>query len=146
MRLEANHVSFRYSGKSPWILEDLSLGWTVESALGLFAPSGYGKSTLARLLAGYLTPQAGQILLDGKPLPQRGICPVQLILPASGEGHQSPVAAEAGPGGERDAPAGRPGLFWHRTRLAGPVPRELSGGELQRFCVARALMSGGRIF
>ena len=79
MRLEANHVSFRYSGKSPWILEDLSLGVDSGERLGLFAPSGYGKSTLARLLAGYLTPQAGQILLDGKPLPQRGICPVQLI-------------------------------------------------------------------
>ena len=34
-------------------------------------------------------------------------------LPASRESHQSPVAAEAGPGGERNAPAGRPGLLWH---------------------------------
>ena len=81
MRLEANHVSFRYSGKSPWILEDLSLGVDSGERLGLFAPSGYGKSTLARLLAGYLTPQAGQISwtgqipLWGRGLPSRRICP-----------------------------------------------------------------------
>ena len=53
MRLEAAHVSFRYGRKGPWILEDLSLAVESGQRLGLFAPSGYGKSTLARLLAGY---------------------------------------------------------------------------------------------
>ena len=38
-----------------------------------------GKTTLALLLAGYLQPTEGQILLDGRPLPRKGICPVQLI-------------------------------------------------------------------
>ena len=60
MRLEAAHVSFRYGRKGPWILEDLSLAVESGQRLGLFAPSGYGKSTLARLLAGYLAPQKGK--------------------------------------------------------------------------------------
>ena len=47
MRLEAAHVSFRYGRKGPWILEDLSLAVESGQRLGLFAPSGYGKSTLA---------------------------------------------------------------------------------------------------
>ena len=79
MRLEAAHVSFRYGRKGPWILEDLSLAVESGQRLGLFAPSGYGKSTLARLLAGYLAPQKGKILLDGAALPKKGVCPVQLI-------------------------------------------------------------------
>ena len=79
MRLEAAHVSFRYGRKGPWILEDLSLAVESGQHLGLFAPSGYGKSTLARLLAGYLAPQKGKILLDGAALPKKGVCPVQLI-------------------------------------------------------------------
>ena len=71
MRLEAAHVSFRYGRKGPWILEDLSLAVESGQHLGLFAPSGYGKSTLARLLAGYLAPQKGKILLDGAALARR---------------------------------------------------------------------------
>ena len=79
MRLEAQHVSFRYDRRGPWVLEDLSLAVDSGERLGLFAPSGYGKSTLALLLSGYLRPQAGQILLDGAALPRKGFCPVQLI-------------------------------------------------------------------
>ena len=79
MRLEANHVSFRYDRRGPWVLRDVSLTVERGERVALFAPSGYGKTTLALLLAGYLQPTEGQILLDGRPLPRKGICPVQLI-------------------------------------------------------------------
>ena len=69
MRLEAKNVSFRYDKKLPWVLKDQSLCVESGERLALFAPSGYGKSTLAMLLAGYLQPEAGEILLDGRPLP-----------------------------------------------------------------------------
>ena len=79
MQLEAIDVSFRYDKKSSWVLEHQNFKVERGECVGLFAPSGYGKSTLAKLLAGYLKPSSGQILLDGKPLPKKGICPVQLI-------------------------------------------------------------------
>ena len=69
MRLEAAHVSFRFGRKGPRSLEDLSLAVESGQRLGLFAPSGYGKSTQAPLQAGYLAPQKGKILLDGAALP-----------------------------------------------------------------------------
>ena len=79
MRLEAKNVSFRYNERSPWILEDVTVMVEEGERVGLIGPSGYGKSTLLRLMGGYLKPASGEILLDGKPLEKRGVSPVQLI-------------------------------------------------------------------
>ncbi len=142
MRLEAKGISFRYQKKQPWILKDLSLSIESGERLCIFAPSGYGKTTLGLLLAGYLMPEQGSILLSGKPLPKKGICPVQMI-------HQHPerainprwrlkkVLEESGKIEEGTLEA-----FGIETAWLDRFPRELSGGELQRFCVARALASG----
>ena len=142
MRLEAKNVSFRYGRKMPWVLKDLSFSVESGERLCLFAPSGYGKSTLAMLLSGYLEPTEGEILLDGNPLPKKGVCPVQLI-------YQHPekainprwrlrqVLEESGNMREDVLDA-----FGIERAWLDRFPRELSGGELQRFCVARALMSG----
>lgn len=142
MALEAKNVYFKYERKQPWILEDRSVKIEKGERLAIFAPSGYGKTTLAMMLAGYLEPSKGEILLDGKLLPKNGVCPVQLIyqhpekainprwrlkrvLEESGELREDVLAA-----------------FGIENAWLNRFPRELSGGELQRFCVARALMSG----
>lgn len=142
MRLEAKNVSFRYEQRQPWVLENCSISVEQGQHLALFAPSGYGKSTLAMLLSGYLQPTQGEILLDGKPLPKKDICPVQLI-------YQHPekainprwrlrrVLEESGQLRREVLDA-----FGIEQAWLDRFPRELSGGELQRFCVARALMSG----
>ena len=142
MRLEARNVSFRYDRKLPWVLKDLSLAVESGERLGLFAPSGYGKSTLAMLLAGYMKPTAGEILLDGSPLPAKGVCPVQLIYqhPEKAINPRWRLRQVLEESGEmRDDVLDAFGI--ERAWL-DRYPRELSGGELQRFCVARALMSG----
>ena len=144
MALEAKAVSFRYDSKQPWVLEDVSLRLEPGERIALFAPSGRGKTTLARLLAGYLTPTAGEILLDGAPLPKTGVCPVQLICQHPEQAinprwRLARVLEESG--ALDDAVLDAFGI--ERAWLAR-YPRELSGGELQRFCVARALMSGAR--
>lgn len=142
MALEAKNIYFRYNGRQPWILENCNVRVEKDERLAIFAPSGYGKTTLAMLLAGYLEPVKGQILLDDKPLPRKGICPVQLI-------YQHPekainprwklkkVLEEIGKLREDVLNA-----FGIEQAWLERFPRELSGGELQRFCVARALMSG----
>ena len=144
MALEAKAVSFRYDSKQPWVLEDVSLRLEPGERTALFAPSGRGKTTLAKLLAGYLTPTAGEILLDGAPLPKTGVCPVQLICQHPEQAinprwRLARVLEESG--ALDDAVLDAFGI--ERAWLAR-YPRELSGGELQRFCVARALMSGAR--
>ena len=142
MPLEAKNVAFRYSRKEPWVLQNCSLRVERGERLALFAPSGYGKTTLARLLAGYLPPTEGQILLDGAPLPKAGVCPVQLIFqhPEKAINPRWRLRQVLEEGGIlRDDILDAFGI--ERPWL-DRFPRELSGGELQRFCVARALMSG----
>ncbi|MCI9097003.1 MAG: ATP-binding cassette domain-containing protein [Lachnospiraceae bacterium] len=142
MALEGKNLFFRYDRKKPWILEDVSIKIEKGQRLAVSAPSGYGKTTLALLLAGYLEPVKGEILLDGRPLPRKGFCPVQLI-------YQHPEKAinprwrlrrileESGQRKEEVLDA-----FGIERNWLDRFPRELSGGELQRFCVARALLCG----
>ena len=144
MALEAKNVSFRYEPRLPWVLQAVSLKLERGARTALFAPSGYGKTTLAMLLAGYLQPTAGEVLLDGAPLPKTGVCPVQLICQHPEKAinprwRLARVLEESGalPDSVLDA-------FGIERAWLTRYPRELSGGELQRFCVARALMSGAQ--
>ena len=142
MPLEAKNIYFRYDRKQPWILEDCSVRVDRGECLAISAPSGYGKTTLAMLLSGYIKPVKGEILIDGKVLPEKGVCPVQLI-------HQHPEKAinprwrlkrVLEESGKIDADVLH--AFGIEHEWLDRFPSELSGGDLQRFCVARALMSG----
>ena len=142
MALEARNLYFRYEPKQPWVLENRNLQIERGERVAIFAPSGYGKSTLGALLAGYLEPAKGEILLDGKPLPKKGICPVQLIYqhPEKAINPRWRLRRVLEESGKLDeATLSRFGI---ETSWLDRFPRELSGGELQRFSVARALMSG----
>lgn len=140
MMLTAKDISFRYSDKDREILSGFSLEVSQEEIVGLVAPSGFGKTTLCKILAGYQKPDRGEVLLDGRPLSGiKGPCPVQMIW-------QHPEQSV------------NPRLRMREVILEGDCigadiikglgieedwmnryPAELSGGELQRFCIARAM-------
>lgn len=142
MRIEAKNISFRYRERQPWIFRNLSVSVEKGERVGLVGPSGYGKSTLVKLLAGYLRPVEGEILLDGKPLEKGGVSPVQLI-------YQHPEKA-INPRWRMKKVLQESGMYRDEVMQALGIeedwlkryPRELSGGELQRFCVARSLFHG----
>ena len=137
--LEARDGAFAYPGADKPLYQGFNLSVAPGERVALSAPSGFGKTTLCRLLAGYERPQKGAVLVDGSPLPKRGPCPVQLIM-------QHPEAAvdprlrlrdtlaEAG-----EAPERLLDDLGIRRAWLSRYPHELSGGELQRFCIARAL-------
>ena len=140
MILKAEHITFYYRRKDVPVLKDISLSVSSGERVGLKAPSGRGKTTLCRLLAGYERPVKGQVLLDGKLLKDyRGICPVQMVWQHP-ETVVDPLLRlkttldEAGHVEQR--------LLDHlhiEEEWLDRYPSELSGGELQRFCLARAL-------
>ncbi len=75
--LQAKGICFGYGGKQ--VLRDFNLTIEPGERVALRAPSGTGKTTLCRILAGYLQPASGTVLADGMPLPRRGASLVQLI-------------------------------------------------------------------
>ena len=78
--IRSKRLSFRYHKGNRQILNHVSVSFDSKDRLGLAAPSGFGKTTFCKILAGYEQPDKGQVLLDGKPLSQyKGYCPVQLI-------------------------------------------------------------------
>lgn len=107
--------------------------------VGVAGPSGCGKTTLARLLAGYDASDEGEVLLDGRPLPPSGFCPVQLVFqhPEKAVNPRLRIRSIINEGWETDR------AFRRKLGIAeewlNRFPGELSGGELQRVCVARAL-------
>jgi ABC-type dipeptide/oligopeptide/nickel transport system ATPase subunit len=144
LALQARDLHFSYPGQPP-LLAGIDL--TIESweRVALSAPSGAGKSTLCKLLAGYLTPQSGAVLVENEPLPRRGVCPVQLIWQHPEQALDSHLRmkdalAEAINGAK--FPPSLVALMQQleiRDEWLNRYPHELSGGELQRFCIARAL-------
>lgn len=140
MILEAKNLSFRYEESGRKILDQFSLQVDSSERVGILAPSGFGKTTLCKILAGYEEPETGTVLIDGKSLySYKGYCPVQMIWqhPEQAvnprlrmrnvfeEGDQVETELIKKLGIEPD---------WMNR-----FPTELSGGELQRFCIARAL-------
>ena len=140
MILEARNISFRYGEKSREILKDFSLKAESTERVGLVAPSGFGKTTLCKILSGYEKPDSGQVLLDGKPLDFYGsYCPVQLIWQHPDQAINPRLRMKAVlEEGDNVSPdlIKRLGI---ETDWMNRFPAELSGGEMQRFCIARAL-------
>lgn len=146
--LTLENVRFRYSpGAEPYRF-DLEVGRG--EIVGIAGPSGAGKSTLLDLVAGFLTPEAGIIALDGRdlvPLPPE-LRPVSILfqadnlfehlsayrnvalgLPANEAGHQDRAARI------------RQALNAVGLEDLGNRPvAKLSGGQKQRVALARTLL------
>ena len=137
--LEARDLSFRY-GSGPWILQNVNIAIREGERVGLVGPSGYGKSTLSRILAGYEKPSKGSVLWKGKPLPKKGYCPVQMIYqhPEKAVNPRWRLQETLFEAWEPDDELLRE-LRINKDLWFRRWPNELSGGELQRFCVARVL-------
>ena len=140
MVLEAKNISFRYGKDTRQILENFSLRIGSRERVGIVAPSGFGKTTFCKILSGYERPDSGEVLLDGKPLGAYGnYCPVQMIWqhPEQVVNPRLRMREVLREGDSVEASVIR-GLGIEEDWL-NRFPAEISGGEMQRFCIARAL-------
>ena len=135
MQLKAKNINFKYN-EDRYILKDIDFCVNSGEVVGLIAPSGFGKTTLAKILAGYITPESGEVILKGC---ERENNPVQLIFQhpeksVNPKWKMKKIINEAFiPPKELIEAMGIKQGWMNRW------PSELSGGELQRFCVIRAL-------
>ena len=142
------------------VLDDVTLEVGADEVVAVLGPSGSGKSTLLHLLGALDRPDAGRIVLGGEELtgqPARVLARTrlrhvgfvfqsfQLIEELSGEENVAlPARLPGAPrGGERRARALIEELGL--SEIADRRPHELSGGEQQRFAIARALVNDPRL-
>jgi len=71
--VEVGNLSFRYSENEPWVLQNVNFRAERGESIAIIGPSGGGKTTLLKLLAGLLQPVEGEILIDGQPLARIGL-------------------------------------------------------------------------
>lgn len=142
--LEARGITFAHPGARTPLYRDFDLVVDAGERVAVSAPSGFGKTTLCRLLTGYERPQAGTILVDGSPLPKRGACPVQLILQHPETAVDPRMRMEQTLDEAGEVPQRLLDDLGIQKRWLTRFPHELSGGELQRFCIARALAARPR--
>ncbi len=142
--LEAKDLSYRYGEDSP-VLRNVSLRVADGERLALLGPSGRGKSTLALLLAGYLPLQKGTITLDGASLPKDCYNPIQLIYQ-----HPEKAMDPRWKVGDTlreawDVPEELLTAIGAEPDWLTRWPHELSGGQLQRLSILRALSPKARV-
>jgi len=138
MYLKAENISFGYK-EDNWILRNVDLSLGSGEVLGLIGDSGSGKSTLCKILSGYEKNYSGTVSIDGTGIPSGIYNPIQLIF-------QHPEKAVNPKWKMKDilneghvVSQDILDSFGIKKNWLHRWPNELSGGELQRFALARAL-------
>ena len=161
MKLEIQGISksFGASGQRCKVLNDLTLSVEFPHVIALLGPSGGGKSTLLRLIAGLELPDTGSISLDGTIIPKEesalrmyrrslGVVFQAFNLFPHMTALQNVVLPLTAVHGLDTASAlHRAGEVMERLGLAdhaSKTPAQLSGGQRQRVAIARALASKPR--
>ena len=138
MLLKAENLNFKYIGDK-YILKDINLSVDSSEIVGIVAPSGFGKTTFAKILAGYIKPDKGKVFLEGYKSDKSKFNPVQLIFQhpeksVNPKWKMMKILNEAYEVSDEMIEAMGIKKEWLKR-----WPSELSGGELQRFCVLRVL-------
>jgi len=160
--VEINNLCFGFAGEGSHVLSDISLKVAAGSQVAIIGPSGAGKSTLADLILGLLEPTSGKVRLNGEdPLDLLNNQPGLLGYVPQNPGMVSGTIAE-------NIALGLPIKDIDQARLKkaikdahltplveslsdgvntnlGKQKDALSGGQLQRIGLARALYSQPRI-
>lgn len=159
MLLHVENICKTYTQSKSWrrqkhtVLNNVSFALEKGESLGLVGESGSGKSTLARIISGIERPDSGTVLLNGKSLYHRqhrhqqlsivfqdyatSVNPTMTVFsmisePLSQQNYLPPLL-------RREQVAGLLQKVGLSPDLMRRYPHELSGGQAQRVCIARAL-------
>jgi NitT/TauT family transport system ATP-binding protein len=148
-KIQVQRVSKTFGARATPALVEVDLDVADRELVCLLGPSGCGKSTLLNIVAGFLPPTTGTVLVDGRPVtgpaPDRGVVFQEYALfpwlTVTGNVEFGP-AMQGRPAAERRELVTRyldlVGLRAHAEKF----PAQLSGGMKQRVAIARALANG----
>ena len=144
-------LSYGHGKDAREVVHDVSLDVLPGEVLGLVGESGCGKSTIAKCVAGFLKPSAGDLVVyEGADEPKRGPRRVQMVFqdPSSSFDPrrtlgQSVIEGLRNAGTPKGEALARAGELFERCGLARELldrhPHQVSGGQCQRAAIARAL-------
>ena len=153
--IELRDVTFRYGENEPLVLDGVTLRVEAGDSVAIIGPSGGGKTTLLKLMAGLIQPTSGQILVNGEPISRIGLSSYRSMLGVvmqddqlfagsiaeniaffSAEPCVDDVEACARFAAVHDDVVAMPMGY---GTLIGDMGTVLSGGQKQRILIARAL-------
>ena len=148
-RIVFDHVSVEFPSArgALRVVDDVSYEIADGEFVAVIGPSGCGKTTMMNMVAGFMQPTRGRVLLDGEPIagpgPDRGVIfqeygvfPWLTVKDNIAFGLQ--LAANRAKPAERDAICDRYMRLMGLTEFADAWPKMLSGGMRQRLALARA--------
>jgi ATP-binding cassette subfamily B protein RaxB len=160
-RFEVEQLADRYGSNEPFVLEDVSFTVAAGEVIAIVGPSGGGKTTLIKLLAGLLQPTSGKICFDGTDIKQLGLSGYRRQLAAvmqndtllSGSVMENISFFDLEPNFLRvqqcakiaaiDQDIDKLPMGYHS--MVGDMGSQFSGGQIQRLLLARALYVQPRV-
>ena len=146
--LDAEHLTKRYGATAA--LDDVSIRVGRGRFVTLLGPSGSGKTTLLMVIAGFVAPDSGRLLLDGRPIehlpPEKRefgmVFQGYALFPhlSVAENVAFPLRVRRTPRAEIARRVAEALDLVQLGVLASRMPKQLSGGQQQRVALARALV------
>jgi ATP-binding cassette, subfamily B, bacterial CvaB/MchF/RaxB len=159
--LSARGIDFRYGANEARVIVDFDLDVAPGECVAIAGPSGAGKTTLLKILAGVLRPTAGTVLIDDVPIQAIGAeayraqigCVLQDDRLFAGSIAENIAGFSPSPDSERIREAARLAAIHDEIMrmtmgygtLVGDMGSSLSGGQVQRIVLARALYRAPRL-
>ena len=161
LRVEVQGLSFRYADGDPWIIRDCSFVIEPGECVAIAGASGCGKTTLLKVMLGLLKPTEGVVRIGGIDVHRHGGSRARDVIGAVMQGdhlfagtilenisffdpdaNPARVEGAARLAGVHDEIVAMP-MGYHS--LVGDMGTALSGGQLQRVVLARALYREPRL-
>jgi len=152
--IDVRDVRFRYTETEPWVLDGCSFSIAPGESVALVGPSGQGKTTMAKVLLGLLTPEHGSVRVDGIDIRKLGLhqhreligCVMQDDILFAGSIADNIGFFDPQPDQARIEEAARlaqihddiAAMPMGYQSLVGDMGSSLSGGQCQRVLLARA--------
>ena len=153
--LELKNINFRYADSEPWILRNVNIHINSKECIAIVGRSGAGKSTLLKIMIGLLSPESGEVKLNGVNINIVGLNNYRRIISVvmqedslfSGSIRDNITMFDPNPNEEllmecaenahiiNDINNMQMGFY----SLIGDMGSSLSGGQRQKILIARAL-------